>query len=269
MLRVSAHAKINFYLEITGKRSDGYHTLSIVFQTISLSDTLTFRPADRLSLTCSDSALPTDESNLVMRAAVRIQKELKERRGARIHLKKVIPMGAGLGGGSSDAAAVLRNLPKLWGRRIGEPALRRLAVELGADVPFFLKGGLCSATGIGEKLKRLPSISRKWLVLVYPGFGVSTREAYAKVKLPFAGPQARRSTGSLNHLFNRFEQLIFPDHPELVQLKNRLLELGVTAALMSGSGSAIFGIMPSQKIGRAALAEIRRQYPQSWLVHTV
>src|SRR5437879_6529839 len=185
MIRRIAHAKVNLYLEITGRRPDGYHTLSTLFQTISLGDELTFAPAHKLSLTCSEPTLSVDERNLVMRAARSLRELLQEERGARIHLEKNIPMGAGLGGGSSDAAGALKGLLQLWRRRIGGPALQRLALQLGADVPFFLEGGLCSATGIGEKLKSQKPLQKTWMVLVYPGFRVSTKEAYAKVKLPF------------------------------------------------------------------------------------
>src|SRR5439155_302484 len=135
-----------------------------------------------------DPALPTDERNLVMRAALRLRDALREERGAKIHLEKKVPMGAGLGGGSADAAATLKGLLQLWGRRLGGSAVRRLAVQLGADVPFFLKGGLCLATGIGERLKPLKPLPKTWMVLVWPGFGISTKEAYAKVMLPFTDP---------------------------------------------------------------------------------
>lgn len=268
MLRLAARAKINLFLEITGKRADGYHLLSIVFQTISLADELTFSPAGDLSLTCSDPTLPTDERNLVMRAALRMREHLKEPRGARIHLEKRVPMGAGLGGGSSDAAAVLKALPKLWHRKIGTSELQRLAVGLGADVPFFLKGGLCRATGIGERLTPLKPLVKTWLVLVYPGFGVSTKEAYAKVKLPYLKRSARLDQVRQT-LFNRFEELVFPDHPELPRLKRQLLDAGATAALMSGSGSSVFGLVPSKEVGQSVLTTIRKQYPRSWLVHTL
>ena len=312
MILVTAHAKINFFLEITGRRPDGYHTLSTVFQTISLGDELTFQSAPELALSCSDPALPVDERNLVMKAAVRLREALRESRGARIHLEKKIPMGAGLGGGSSDAAAVLKNLPALWGRRIGVSALRKLAVSLGADVPFFLKGGLCSAAGIGEQLRPMKPLPKTWLVLVYPGFGVSTKEAYAKVRLPFVYPhkepspaafaslglalsRARRGRGWSGRygpplpqfpiarwsrwscagregegtFFNRFEELVFPDHPELPGLKQDLLRAGAAAALMSGSGSAVFGVAGSREQGTQILAQIQKTYSQSWLVHTI
>jgi len=204
MIRLTAHAKVNLYLEITGRRPDGYHTLSTVFQTISLGDDLSFAPAENFSLTCSDPALPVDERNLVMRAALRLRDALREERGAKIHLDKKVPMGAGLGGGSADAAATIQGLLKLWGRRISTSAVRRLAVQLGADIPFFLKGGLCYATGIGDKLTGRKPLPKTWMVLVWPGFGVSTKEAYAKVILPFADPAARRSVDPRKSLFNRF-----------------------------------------------------------------
>jgi len=269
MIRATAHAKVNFFLEITGKRPDGYHTLSTVFQTISLGDELSVAPAAKLLLTCSDRRLPVDERNLVMKAAMRLQDALKESRGAAIHLEKKVPMGAGLGGGSADAAATLQALLKLWGRRIGVSALKKLAVGLGADVPFFLKGGICAATGIGEKLKPLKPWPKTWLVLVYPGFGVSTPEAYAKVKLPFASPVTRRRIDKDSTLFNRFEELVLPDHPELPQLKQDLLDAGATASLMSGSGSSVFGMARSHTQGAQILARIQKKYNQCWLVHTL
>ncbi|MFA5975770.1 MAG: 4-(cytidine 5'-diphospho)-2-C-methyl-D-erythritol kinase [Elusimicrobiota bacterium] len=320
MIRLAAPAKVNFFLEITGKRPDGYHTLSTLFQTISLTDELTFASADELFLRCSDTSLQVNANNLVMRAAVGLRALLKERRGARIHLTKRVPTGAGLGGGSSDAATTLIGLCRLWRRRPSEAALHRLATSLGADVPFFLKKGLCLAGGIGDRLRPLPPLPKMWMVLVYPGFGVSTKEAYGKVKLPFtdlrhvpspaalatlgrALPQRRGTRGatgncgspvvSLNRergmtlsrrlmlpppaegegwgestLFNRFETFIFPGHPELPQLKQRLLDAGCAAALMSGSGSSVFGLVPSSGAGRRVLTAIRKTYPQSWLVHT-
>ena len=268
-MQLTAHAKINFFLEITGKRPDGYHTLSIVFQTISLGDELVIEPAKDLSLTCSDSTLPVDERNLGMKAALRLRQTLKESRGARIHLVKKVPMGAGLGGGSSDAAAVLQALPKLWKREVPPDQLAELAVQLGADVPFFLKGGLCAASGIGEKLIPLDPLPETWLVLVYPGFGVATKEAYSRVRLPFQDPQVLDLSRVASRLYNRFENFVFPDHPELPRLKQELLQAGATAALMSGSGSAVFGLARSRTHGEQILAQVQKTYNQAWLVHTL
>jgi len=268
MIRLTAYAKINWFLEITGKLPNGYHTLDTIFQTISLGDRLTFKAGADLRLSCSDPMLPVDERNLAMKAAIRLREALKEKRGAVIHLEKLTPMGAGLGGGSADAAAVLKGLLKLWNRRAPAGLLQRIAVSLGADVPFFLEGGTCAATGIGEKLKPLKPISKTWLVIVWPGFGVATKEAYAKVKLPFPDPVKRKSNAPRSHLFNRFESLVFPDHAKLPQLKQMLIDEGAVAAMMSGSGSAMFGIMPSQMAGKRLLRKLKSRYPYSWLVHT-
>jgi 4-diphosphocytidyl-2-C-methyl-D-erythritol kinase len=224
MIRLPAPAKINWFLEITGKRRDGYHTLSILFQTISLADQLTFTPAKQLSMSCSDASLPTDDRNLAMRAAIALQTVLKEKRGAHIHLTKRVPMGAGLGGGSSDAAAVLLGLQRVWRRSVPPDVLRKAAARLGADVPFFLEKGLCSATGIGDRLRPLPALPKLWLVLAYPGFGVATKEAYGRVRLPWEKQRSVRpaleaiSAGGDalgDTLFNRFESLVFPSHPKL------------------------------------------------------
>ncbi len=277
--RVKAYAKINLFLEITERRSDGYHILSTLFQTISLADELTLTPAETLRLTCSDASLPTDERNLVMRAAQLLKNRLGETKGVHIHLGKQVPTGAGLGGGSSDAGTALTALAKFWRRQPAATLLHKSALQLGADVPFFLQGGTCAAGGIGDKLRPLPALPKTWLVLVYPGFGVSTKEAYAKVQVALKGKKSihkmipllsnPRPTAWVGHMFNRFEEFIFPDHPELPKLKQALLDAGALGALMSGSGSSVFGIVENENQGRKMLAVIRKSYPQSWLVHTV
>jgi len=278
-LRVNAYAKINLFLEITERRKDGYHILSTIFQTISLADDITFRTSESLRLTCSDPLLPTDERNLALRAALQWRERLGEQKGALIHLKKNVPVGAGLGGGSSDAGAVLTTLSAWWRRNPSETLLHRTALKLGADVPFFLKGGTCAAGGIGDRLHPLPPLPKTWLVLVYPGFGVSTKDAYAKVQFPLTGMRSIHKMTSLlsrphpsawaGQLFNRFEELVFPDHPELPKIKQELLDAGAIGALMSGSGSSVFGIVESAAQGRKVLAILRKKYAQSWLVHTV
>lgn len=284
MIRIRAYAKVNLFLEILGKRADGYHTLSTLFQSISLADELSLSRSDKIELTCSDPSLPTDDGNLVVRAAKRLQALLRERQGARITLKKNIPLGAGLGGGSSDAAAILSALPRFWRRKLPKNVLVQCARQLGADVPFFLKGGTCAAGGIGDRLTPLPPLPKIWLVLVYPGFGVSTKEAYATVRLP---PLKKGNGGGrrgdppnlpftkggdnqwVKYLFNRFEEFVFPNHPALAELKKDLKRAGALGSLMSGSGSTVFGIVESPVQGREILTKMKKRYPQSWLVHTV
>jgi 4-diphosphocytidyl-2-C-methyl-D-erythritol kinase len=222
-VKVETYAKINWSLRITGRRADGFHDLETVFQTISLHDTLTFTPSDRLSLTCSDPTIPTDETNLVMRAA----------RGARyaIHLEKRIPAGGGLGGGSSNAAATLIAL--------GRPD-PQLALSLGSDVPFFLIGGTAYATGRGEVLTPLPPMTGIPLLLVLPEERVMTKDAFARITR-YSAPLGIDAYRDFANFTNDFEVPVFAMLPRLRSFKERLLDAGAVWAGMSGSGSTIVG----------------------------
>ncbi len=241
IIEVPAYAKINWSLRITGKRPDGFHDLETLFQTISLHDTLTIRESHRLSLTCDDPSIPVDASNLILRAARALGAAL-----VAIELKKVIPAGGGLGGGSSDAAAVLIALSEHFG--IDRP-LADLALALGSDVPFFLAGGTAYATGRGEVLTPMPSVSGVPLLLLIPEERVSTASAFAGVQrfsLPVGMARYRSmiDDGLLSHaseLVNDFERPIFEQIPRLGHLKTRLLEAGASWAGMTGSGSTIVG----------------------------
>lgn len=241
MIEIPAYAKINWSLRITGKRSDGFHDLETLFQTISLHDTITITESDRLSMTCDDPSIPVDESNLVLRAARAL--------GAppvAIELRKAIPAGGGLGGGSSDAAAVLIALSRHFG--IDKP-LADLALKLGSDVPFFLTGGTAYATGRGEVLTPMPLVAAVPLLLLIPEERVSTASAFADLRrfsTPLGAPayQAMIENGLLDHaegLVNDFEDPIFARLPGLARLKTRLREAGAAWAAMSGSGSTIVG----------------------------
>ena len=232
MIEVRAHAKINWSLRITGKRADGFHDLETVFQTISLHDTLIFRESGTLTLTCDDPSIPVDESNLVLRAARALGKT------AAIELRKRIPAGGGLGGGSSDAAATLR---ALGGDR---DDLSQIALSLGSDVPFFLVGGTAYATGRGEVLTPMPPIHAS-LLLVLPDERVMTKDAFARFDA-FVGAAALSGTataeGSGRHQFtNDLEEPVFAMLPQLREYKQRLIDAGATWAGMSGSGSTIVG----------------------------
>jgi 4-diphosphocytidyl-2-C-methyl-D-erythritol kinase len=250
---IPAYAKINWSLRVTGKRPDGFHDLETLFQTISLHDTLTIREADQLSLTCDDPSIPVDARNLVLLAARAL--------GAppvAIKLKKAIPAGGGLGGGSSDAAAVLIALSKHFG--IDKP-LADLALALGSDVPFFLTGGTAYATGRGEVLTPMTNVDRVPLLLLIPEERVSTARAFAALQRfsPPIGIDRYRSIikdGLLLHageLVNDFEEPIFALLPRLRELKTRLLEAGAVYAAMSGSGSTIVGAFTEAKHRDAAI----------------
>ena len=248
MTQAAAHAKINWSLRITGRRADGYHDLETLFQTISLHDTLTIEPSERLALTCDDPTIPTDDTNLVLRAA-----KLAGAPPVAIHLQKRIPAGGGLGGGSSDAAATLVAL--------GAPSAD-LALQLGSDVPFFLVGGTVYATGRGEVLTPLRRAAPIPLLLLLPEERVLTAEAFRMLKR-FSSPigveryRAMLDDDLLDHaaeLINDFEEPIFERLPRLRELKSRLIDAGAAWAAMSGSGSTIAGAFRSQAMRDAAIA---------------
>lgn len=229
MRTVSSPAKINWSLRITGRRPDGFHDLETVFQSISLQDELTFRDADRFSLTCDDPAIPTDDSNLILRAAQAIGAPAMW-----IGLKKRIPAGGGLGGGSSNAAAVLRTFGA------GRPDLPALALSLGSDVPFFLLGGTAYATGRGEVLTPMPAMRGIPLLLLLPEARVLTRDAFARVE-HYSAPLGLEAYRDFSSFTNDFEEPVFSMLPALGTLKQQLYEAGASWAGMSGSGSTIVG----------------------------
>ncbi|HEV7765125.1 MAG TPA: 4-(cytidine 5'-diphospho)-2-C-methyl-D-erythritol kinase [Thermoanaerobaculia bacterium] len=241
---MKSHAKINWSLRITGKRADGFHDLETVFQTISLHDELTFRESDSLSLTCDDPTIPTDDTNLVMRAA-----RLVGAPPVAIDLRKRIPAGGGLGGGSSNAATTLLALGR------DRTDLAELALSLGSDVPFFLVGGTAYATGRGEVLTPMPSMSGIPLLLLLPEERVLTKDAFARITRysPLLGIDAySRGFASFT---NDFEEPVFAMLPRLRELKARLHEAGATWASMTGSGSTIVGAFADGASRDAAAAK--------------
>ncbi|HYI08711.1 MAG TPA: 4-(cytidine 5'-diphospho)-2-C-methyl-D-erythritol kinase [Thermoanaerobaculia bacterium] len=239
-MQVRSYAKINWSLRITGKRPDGFHDLETVFQTISLHDDLTFTPADRTTLTCDDPTIPTDDTNLVLRAARAVNAA-----PVAIELRKRIPAGGGLGGGSSNAAATLMAL--------GNGDLRDIALHLGSDVPFFLLGGTAYATGRGEVLTPLPPMTGIPLLLVLPEEGVLTKDAFARITR-YSPPLGLAAYRDFANFTNDFEEPVFATLPRLRELKERLLENGAFYASMSGSGSTLFGAFVNAESRDAAAA---------------
>jgi 4-diphosphocytidyl-2-C-methyl-D-erythritol kinase len=242
----NSYAKINWSLRITGKRADGFHDLETVFQTISLHDELTFRASDELSLTCDDPTIPTDDTNLVLRAA-----RLVGAPPMAIDLRKRIPAGGGLGGGSSNAAATLLALGA------DRQDLPQLALSLGSDVPFFLVGGTAYATGRGEVLTPLTSRAGISLLLVLPEERVMTKGAFARITRYSAplGIDAYR-TGFASFA-NDFEEPVFAMLPRLRELKQRLYDAGAIWASMTGSGSTIAGAFANAETRDAAAVMFR------------
>ena len=246
MLTLFSPAKINLFLRIVSKRSDGFHSLSSVFQTISLGDTLTIEPHTEDRLTCSDSRLPTDQSNLVLKATDLFRRKTGLNNHFKIHLIKRIPTQAGLGGGSSNAATVLWACNQLASSDIPLNTLKQWGAEIGSDIPFFLSQGTAYCTGKGESVLHLPSLTSKDLWIIKPAAGLSTPEVYKRFKLDTAvteqGSQRdleRFLSGSLLP-FNDLETPAFEINPALLKLRNELLDSGFETVLMSGSGSSFF-----------------------------
>jgi 4-diphosphocytidyl-2-C-methyl-D-erythritol kinase len=260
-LKLPSYAKINRLLRVLGKRPDGYHEVFTVLQTISLCDELEFelRTDGKLTLVCDDPRIPTDENNLIIKAALALKEKLETPLGADIKLTKRIPAQGGLGGASSNAAVTLIALNRLWRAPFLSTHWRRLAYQLGADVPFFTYGGRFVATGIGSSLLTLKEGPRQPLIIVTPNARVSTPAAYAALKagslttvdaMPILSSSFERlNTDDISQWpepHNDFERVIFEIEPEIERAKQALLEAGVRGALLAGSGSSVFGVVDDE-----------------------
>lgn len=274
-ISVQARAKINLCLEVLNKRPDGYHDLRTIFQTISLADTLEIHFARARNTRVEiDSAIP---NNLVVRAAHAVLDALKLNADVRFKLTKRIPMGAGLGGGSSDAAAVLRALPGLAGKSLEIAQLMEIAAALGSDVPFFLIGGCALGVGRGTELYPLPDPPAGPGLLVTPGIHVSTPDAYGALKrssatnaIGYSSTQALTLSMASRqdwtvHCVNDFERPVFELHPGLRTIKGKLQRMGARPAMMTGSGSALFGMFANASERDRAAASIPNSIPFSFV----
>jgi 4-diphosphocytidyl-2-C-methyl-D-erythritol kinase len=278
-LVLRASAKVNLVLEVLGKRPDGYHELSTVMQAVDLFDRLTVEAAATITLETSEPALPTDDRNLVVRAARLLQEAAGIKAGARIVLDKRIPLAAGLGGGSSDAAATLLGLNKLWGLRWRRERLVELAVKLGMDVPFFLGRGRALGTSRGEVLSALPGVGGYALVLVNPGMGLSTQEVYGRVppgwraesdgtKRMLDALKKRNVVRVAGALTNHLEHWVEPAMPVIGRMKAALFAAGALGAAMSGSGPTVFGLARSLDQARQIQRRVNRGGWSAWAVRT-
>lgn len=267
-----SYAKINIGLRILGKRPDGYHELETFFQQISLCDDIQFEATNdgQLRIETSDPACPSDSSNLVIRAAALLKPfALYNQAGCFFRLNKNIPIGAGLGGGSSNAALTLKTLNHLWECDLPMTELIRLGASLGSDAAFFLNGGFALGTGRGEQLTPLAHTPRYCGVLISPGFPISTKSVYEKLNLTLtitgkmskfiAFKGAFPSLDEWKTLFvNDLESVVFKEHPVLHDLTTRLYSLGAFYAAMSGSGSTVFGLFETKE----AAAQADRSFQQ-------
>ena len=269
-IREKAYAKINLGLRILGERADGYHDIRTVMQTVDLCDTLIFEERESgIEIVCSSPTVPEGSDNLAYQAADRLLWETGCERGVRIKMEKQIPIGAGLGGGSSDAAAALRGLCRLWNVEVASKKLHRMAASLGSDVPFFLRSGTAIASGRGELLRYISAPEPVFYVLVYPGFPVSSGWAYRNLKMPltFEGKYINfvaslKEPGVLSKAFypcieNDFSRLVEKHHPAVKNIRERLMTLGAFKTSLSGSGSTVYGIFERRDEAKIAAEKMR------------
>lgn len=262
--RLYAPAKVNFRLDVLKKRPDGYHELRMIMQRIDLCDEIeiSIRQVSGISLSCNLPYIPLDRRNIVWRAAEEFLLLAGMNIGIHVNIHKRIPVGAGLGGGSSDAATTLMGLNDLLGTGFTDQQLMSVGLKLGADVPFFIFKKAAVAEGIGEKLRPLEDIPQLWLLLVNPAIHVSTSWAYQNLnltsekvaaKLPFLYKSAA-DVGSI--LENDLESVTVRRYPLIAEIKERLMAAGADGALMSGSGSTVFGVFAGEEAAKSTLASL-------------
>ena len=271
-LTVQAAAKVNLYLDILGRRSDGYHEIESIIQSVKLYDKIILRPRRRgIKIACTHPQVPLDEGNICYRAVEILSTVLGMKQGLEIEIQKNIPVGSGLGGASADAAAALIGTRKLFKMDIPFSDLSKLALELGSDVPFCLTGGTALVRGRGEKIMPLPLLKDGWFILVDPGMSISTSWVYSTLKGELT--TKRLNTKLIKELmkkegirgvskfplYNKLEEVVIERFPTLRDIKAKLIEAGAIGALMTGSGSTIFAVAEDEERAKSILDRLGRK----------
>ena len=269
-MRLQAFAKINLGLDVLGKREDGYHEVRMIMQTIRMYDQLDMRKSEEpgIHLTTNKKYIPVDENNLVWRAAKLMMDTCGIMEGVSIHLHKVIPVAAGMAGGSSDAAATLVGMNRLFHCGLSKEKLMELGVQIGADVPYCVLRGTALAEGIGEKLTVLPPMPDCWILIGKPGISVSTKYVYTTLDLntdtvhpDIDGMKKALEDGNLygitERMGNVLQDVTIPAYPEVERIKEQMKTLGAVNAMMSGSGPTVFGLFDDREKAKQAYARLR------------
>ncbi len=268
-LKVKAYAKINLYLDVLGRRPDGYHNIRSLMQSISLADELTFEPADDMEIETLTGPKIEREKNLIFKAAKALLEETGLKKGAKIGVKKEIPIFAGLGGGSSDAAATLVGLNRFWELDLGQSELAEIAVKIGSDVPFMITGGTALVEGRGEMVIPLSIEPELNLIVIKPELNLSTADIYAGLNLKASPPplpidlmiQALKMndlSALAACLINRLETVAIKENPILARIKEEAASAGALGALMTGSGAAIFALADSMADAKRIASSLKR-----------
>lgn len=280
-LILKSPAKINLGLRVVGKREDGYHSIETIFQMISIFDILTLRISNSgITLKTNIRNLPINEKNLVAKAARLLQRKTGVKRGVEIILEKNIPIGAGLGGGSSNAAFTLMALNNMWQLNLSKKDLKILALELGSDVPFFLSGPTAYGKGRGEILTPFKSNKTFFVVVVFPNIFIQTGDVYSELNLGLTSSskditilrillKEGRIADSGTYLCNDLETVVCNKYPDLVGIKKKLVSFGAIGALVSGSGSSVFGLFLQPELAHEAAAKLKKKGWQIFLAKTI
>ena len=271
-LELKAYGKINLGLDVVRRREDGYHEVRMIMQTIHLFDRLEImrNQSGRITMSTNLAFLPTNENNLVYKAAALLKEEFDIGDGIDVKLHKHIPVAAGMAGGSSDAAAVLFGVNKMFGLGLSKQELMERGVRLGADVPYCIMRGTALSEGIGEILTPLPPMPQCRVLIAKPAVSVSTKHVYESLNLPSLGAEAHPDidamraaiekkdlSGVVSQLGNVLETVTIPENPVIQTLKDKMMEMGADGSLMSGSGPTVFGLFTNQTAAQAAYEELR------------
>lgn len=274
MLTLYAPAKVNLRLDVVGKRSDGYHEIRNLMERVSIHDEIDIKIVEKgLQVTCDNEDVPDDESNIAFKALKEILAYSSRNVGVEVHIKKKIPVASGMGGGSSNAAAVIKGINHLLKLRLSKEKLIKIGFKVGADVPFFLFEGPALAKGIGEQLKKIRSMPKLLFLIVNPGIRISTKAVYQKFNVDRNGEEPeelpsiyRTKRDVAKILFNDLERVTIREFPVIGQIKEDLIKNGAIASLMTGSGPTVFGIFSDKNSLAKAFEKIGKKSKEGWRV---
>jgi len=278
---VRGYAKINIALDVIRKREDGYNDLRMIMQTIDLYDDIEVTPIEKgIKIACNKPFVPLDETNIAWKAAKLFQEKYNIETGVNINIKKNIPVAAGMAGGSTDAAAVLKAMRSLFKPELTDEELMNLGVKLGADVPYCIVGGTALCEGIGEKITKLKPFRNKILVVVKPNFGVSTKEVYQSLDLSKIDEHVKVKelqeamaksdlTYVCNNMKNLLESVTVSKHKIITSIKKDMVRMGSKGAMMSGSGPTVFGFFTDMLKAQKAFEELKTKYKETYITRTI
>jgi 4-diphosphocytidyl-2-C-methyl-D-erythritol kinase len=282
-VEIDSYSKINLTLNILAKRQDGYHNIETIMQSINLADRVFIKEEkEGIKIKCNHPQVPIDDQSLAYRSAEKILNRCRVTKGVKIEIDKKIPLASGMAGGSANSASILVGINKLFTLNLSNEDLRGMGEELGMDVPFCIQNGTALAYHRGEKVTSLSPINPPlWIIIINPGFEIPTKWAYNNLDLNLIKREKNNTKAMLEalkgggargiakNLFNSFEELIIEKYPEIGKIKDRLIEEGALGALMSGSGSTVFGIAQNEEQALKIYKNLKSEYKSIWIVHTI